>query len=153
MKIIEITKNEKYMKEYFKLCSLEWNKKRKKDEIDDYANKKVFEIINGINDKVICVLGLINNDSLIGFISLFKYDGDERRDLTPWYATMYVKKEYRGMGYSKMLNDAIIKKAKELGYDKVYLKSDLVNYYERFGAKYIEKLNNGETLYYIGLKK
>ena len=45
---------------------------------------------------------------MIGFISLFKYDGDERRDLTPWYATMYVKKEYRGKGYSKLLNDALI---------------------------------------------
>ena len=151
MKIIEITNNEKYMKEYFELCSLEWGQKRSEDEIDDYANKKVFEIINGINDKVMCVLGLINNDTLIGFISLFKYDGCERRDLTPWYATMYVKKEYRGMGYSKMLNDAILKKAKKIGYNKVYLKSDLVNYYEKFGAKYIEKLNNGETLYYIGL--
>ena len=64
---------------------------------------------------------------------------------------MYVKKEYRGKGYSKILNDAVLEEAKKLGYDKIYLKSDLVNYYEKFGAKYIEKLNNGENLYFIEL--
>lgn len=82
---------------------------------------------------------------------MFKYDGDERCDLSPWYATMYVKKEYRGNEYSKVLNDAILRKAKKLGYKKVYLKSDLVNYYEKFGAIYIDRLKNGENLYYIEL--
>ena len=61
------------------------------------------------------------------------------------------KKEYRGKGYSKLLNGAILNKAKNLGYDKVYLKSNLINYYEKFGAKYIEKLNNGENLYFINI--
>ena len=64
---------------------------------------------------------------------------------------MYVKKEYRGNGYSKILNDAILKEAKSLGYKKVYLKSDLVKYYEKFGAIYMDKLNNGENLYYLEL--
>ena len=64
---------------------------------------------------------------------------------------MYVKKEYRKKGYSKLLNDALLKKTKSLGYTKVYLKSNLVNYYEKFGAIFIEKLNNGESLFYINL--
>ena len=115
-----------------------------------YIEEKRKKIIN--EDKVISVLGLIDNDILIGFISLFKYDGDERRDLTPWYATMYVKKEYRGKGYSKILNNAILEEAKKIGFDKIYLKTDLINYYEKYGAKYIGKLSNGESLYYIDLK-
>ena len=97
-------------------------------------------------------MGLIDKDKMLGFISLFKYDGDDRRDLSPWYATMYIKKEYRGLGYSKLLNDAILKEACKLGYNKVYLKSNLVNYYEKFGAKFIEELNNGENLYYFEVK-
>lgn len=64
---------------------------------------------------------------------------------------MYVKKEYRGNGYSKILNEAILKEAKKLGFEKVYLKSNLINYYEKFGVKYIEKSDNGENLYYIDL--
>lgn len=49
---------------------------------------------------------------LLGFISLFETDEKERQDLKPWYATMYVKKEYRGKGYSKILNEAILSEAK-----------------------------------------
>ena len=88
---------------------------------------------------------------MLGFISLFKYDGEKRKDLTPWYATMYVKKEYRNKGYSKLLNNALLKEAKKLGYNKIYLKTNLDNYYEKYGAVYIDKLNNKEKLYYINL--
>ncbi|MBE6150069.1 MAG: GNAT family N-acetyltransferase [Firmicutes bacterium] len=148
MKVINLKNNINYLKEYFLLCSMEWGNPKTKEEMEIYVNKKINSLQN--NDKLISVLGLVENE-LIGFISLFKYDGDERKDLTPWYATMYVKKEYRGKGYSKILNDTILNEAKTLGYGKVYLKSDLINYYEKFGAKYIEKLNNGENLYYIEL--
>ena len=148
MKVINLKNNINYLKEYFLLCSMEWGTSKTDEEMEIYVNEKVNSLPN--NDKLISVLGLVENE-LIGFISLFKYDGDERKDLTPWYATMYVKKKYRGKGYSKILNDAILNKAKTLGYDKVYLKSDLINYYEKFGAKYIEKLNNGENLYFIEL--
>ena len=63
-----------------------------------------------------------------------------------------MKKEYRGLGYSKILNDAILKEAKSRGFKKIYLKSELKNYYEKFGAKYIKDLQNGEKLYYINLE-
>ena len=152
MEIINIKNNVVYLKEYFKLCTLEWGDKKTSEELEIFLDKKIEKTLTDNYDKLITVLGLIDNNILIGFISLFKYDGDERKDLTPWYATMYVKKEYRKFGYSKILNDAILKEAKKLGYNKVYLKSDLMNYYEKFGAKYIEKLNNGENLYYIDLK-
>ena len=149
MKIISIKNNEKYLSEYIKLCSLEWGTKKTTKELEDYIIEKKQRILN--DDKVISVLGLIDNHTMIGFISLFKYDGEYRRDLTPWYATMFVKEKYRGKGYSKLLNDAILKEAHNLGYTKVYLKSELENYYEKFGAIFIENLDNNETLYYIPL--
>lgn len=151
MEIINIKNNIVYLKEYFKLCTLEWGDKKTSEELEIFLDKKIEKTLLGNYDKLISVLGLIDNNILIGFISLFKYDGNERKDLTPWYATMFVKKEYRKFGYSKLLNDAILNEAKKLGYNKVYLKSDLINYYEKFGAKFIEKLNNGENLYCIEL--
>ena len=149
MDIINIMDNEKFLNEYIKVCSLEWDSLKSKEQIQQHINIKKNKIFTG--DKVISILGLIENDKMLGFISLFKYDGEERRDLTPWYATMYVKKEYRNKGYSKILNDAILKEALRLGYSQVYLKTNLINYYEKFGAKYIDKLSNGEKLYYIKL--
>ena len=149
MKIISIKEDNPFLTEYISICSDEWGKVKTKEELDEYILKKKDSILNG--DKVISILGLIENENMIGFISLFKYDGDERRDLTPWYATMYVKEKYRGLGYSKVLNEAILKEAKKLGYDKIYLKSELGGYYEKFGAKFLDKLKNGEKLYYIEL--
>ena len=64
---------------------------------------------------------------------------------------MYVKEEYRGKGYSKILNDAILKEAKRRNIKKIYLKTTLENYYEKFGAKYLEDLNEKEKLYYFDL--
>lgn len=45
--------------------------------------------------------------------------------------------------------DAILEETYKLGYNKVYLKSNLINYYEKFGAIYMEDLECGEKLYYI----
>ena len=149
MEVISILNNDKYLDEYIELCSLEWGSNKTKEQMKQYIENKKEKIRT--EDKVISVLGLIDNNTMYGFISLFKYDGDERRDLTPWYATMYVKKEYRGKGYSKILNDALLKEALRLGYNKVYLKTNLINYYEKFGAKYMEKLNDNENLYYFDL--
>ena len=151
MKIINIKNNKKYLKDYFILCSLEWSSKKTKEQLEISADEKVDKVLSNNYDKLISVLGLIENNELIGFISLFKYDGNKRNDLTPWYATMYVKKEHRKKGYSKLLNNAILEEAKELGYSKVYLKTDLINYYEKFGAKFKEKLDDKENLYYIEL--
>ena len=86
-----------------------------------------------LENKNYCKLILLDNDELVGFISIFEHDCDERKNLSPWYATMFVKKEYRGKGYSKILNDAILKEAKARGFKKLYLKTTLNNYYEKFG--------------------
>ena len=58
-----------------------------------------------------------------------------------------IKKEYRNHGYSRILNDAILKEAKYRGFLTLYLKTDLKNYYEKFGAVFIKKLKSGESLY------
>lgn len=147
MKIINIKNNTKYLKEYITLCYLEWSEKEK--ELTEYIDYKLRKL--KIENNIILILGLVDYNKLVGFISLLKKDGDCEVKLTPWYATMYVKKEYRGRGYSRILNDALLEKSKKLGYTKVYLKSNLINYYEKFGAIYIKKLENGESLYYIDL--
>lgn len=94
---------------------------------------------------------MVNGDELIGFISIFPEDCDEVKDLSPWYATMYVKEKYRKRGYSKILNDAILTEAKNRRFKTLYLKTDLKNYYEKFGAVFIKKLDNGESLFKIDI--
>ena len=59
---------------------------------------------------------------------------------------MYVKKEHRKKGYSKLLNDAILDVARNRGFKEVYLKTELINYYEKFGAIPVKILSTGEQL-------
>ena len=151
LSVKSIKDNKECLEKYFYLCSVEWGDSYKKDNFKEILNKRVSDVLNGINDNIILVLGLFDDDKLIGFISLFKYD--DNYDYTPWYATMYVKSIYRGKHYSKILNDALINECKHLGYNKIYLKSELVNYYEKFGAKYIKNLSEKEKLYYMDLKR
>ena len=147
MEIIKINNNDNYLKEYIMLCNEEWGSKKNKEQLKKYIEEKIKKIHS--DSKVISILALINNNKMLGFISLFKYDGEKRKDLTPWYATMYVKEEYRKRGYSKLLNNAILKEAKTLGYKKVYLKTTLNNYYEKFNAQYFDSLEKKEKIYYI----
>ena len=152
LKIYNIKDKLEYIKEIAILTQEEWGEKGlSTDEFDNKVNKKIEKIKSNLDNKLYCKLILLDDDKLVGFISMFPYDGEERKELTPWYATMYVKKEYRKNGYSKILNDAILKEAKNRVFSKIYLKSELKNYYEKFGAKYIDTLNNGEKLYYIEL--
>ena len=153
LKIYDIREKLGYLEEIVTLCKLEWgNTNESKEVFQKKIHDKIDKIKDNLDNPYFAKLILLDNNNLVGFISLFEKDGEERIDLKPWYATMYVKKEYRGKGYSKILNDAILKEAKQRGFERVYLKTDLVNYYEKFGAIYLENLSNGEKLYYIDIK-
>jgi len=152
MKIFNIKDKLEYIEEVAILTQNEWGKiKEGQAGFKEKVEYKIDKIKNSLNLNNYCKLILLDGEKLVGFISIFPTDGSEFNNLTPWYATMYVKKEYRGFGYSKVLNNAILKEAKNRGFDKIYLKSELNNYYEKFGAIYIADLKNGEKLYYIKL--
>ena len=152
LKVYNLKEKPQYIEEISILTQKEWGKKNlSKKEFNLRVKKKISKIKSNFKNFNYSKLILLEDNILIGFISIFPNDGEERQDLSPWYATMYVKKEYRGKGYSKILNDAIIAEARKRNFKKLYLKSNLENYYEKFGAKYMETLKNGEKLYYIDI--
>lgn len=145
LKIYNVKDKIEYLREVLTLEYLEWSENKTSD-IEHTIDKKVEKVESMLERNDFCKLVLLNGDKLVGFISIFPEDSDEHKELTPWYATMYVKKEYRGKGYSKILNDAILKESKKRGFKTLYLKTTLNNYYEKFGAKLIEVMPNGEKL-------
>lgn len=152
LKIYNIKDKQNYIREVAELTQKEWGSRTNSDE--EFNNKienKVNKILINLSNHNYCKLILLKDEILVGFISIFPHDCDERPDLSPWYATMYVKKEFRGKGYSKLLNDSILTEAKNRGFTKIYLKTSLVSYYEKFGANYIETLKTGEKLYCFDL--
>ncbi len=152
LKIYDLRDKPKYIEEVAILTQKQWGQKDLlKDEFELKVKNKILKIKSDFKKANYCKLILLDDDELIGFISIFPTDGEERTDLSPWYATMYVKKRYRGKGYSKILNNAILAEARKRNISKLYLKTDLENYYEKFGAKFLEVLSNGEKLYYIDI--
>ena len=152
LKIYNIKEKQEFLREVAILTQKEWGSKtNSKEAFEAKINKKISKIINNFNNPLYCKLLLSDDNILIGFISIFPTDGDKRKNLWPWYATMYVKEEFRRKGYSKILNNAILEEAKKRGFKKLYLKTDLINYYEKFGAIFLDTLNNGEKLYYFSI--
>lgn len=141
MKICYLKDNIKYIEEFVLICHEEWGTPWEKGEEKDKLNKKVEK--EKLRLEKFPTLILLDDDNLVGFVSLFENDLDEKNYLTPWYATLYIKEEYRGRHLSKMLNDAIIKEAKKLNYKKIYLKTELENFYEKYGFKFLEQTSSG----------
>ena len=153
LEIYNIKVKQEYLKEIAELTQKEWgNQTDSIEEFNEKIERKINKIISNLNNPNYCKLILLQDDTLVGFVSIFPHDCDERPNLSPWYATMYVKEEFRGNGYSKLLNNAILEEAKSRGFTKIYLKTDLINYYEKFGAIYIETLKTGEKLYCLNLE-
>ena len=145
LKIYNILEKMEFLKEVAKLEYEEWADKPEEDK-EARIKGKIEKIKIQLKGKDFCKLILLDDDKLIGFISIFPQDCDECPKLSPWYATMYVKKEYRGQGYSPILNYAILKEARKRGYKEIYLKTTLNDYYKKFGAIFVKKISE-EKIY------
>ena len=120
LKVYNILEKREFLKEVATLEYEEWADNPVEDKVAR-IKRKIEKIKIKLSGEDFCKLILLDNDKLLGFISIFPEDCDECPELSPWYATMYVKKEYRGQGYSKILNDAILKEARKRGYKEIYL--------------------------------
>lgn len=77
----------------------------------------------------------------VGTCSL-QLDGGIRPDLKPWLGDLVVDAKYQKQGIGKLLLDVAIKKAKDLGYAKLYLFTfdpSIPEYYQRLGWRTIGK--------------
>lgn len=150
MEIVNLEDRLEFLDEVISLEHDEWASNKNYMRKERIKEKKQ-RVIDSFSDKAFCKLLLIDNNELLGFISLFPKDAKEEPDLSPWFATIYVKSNCRGKGYSKLLADAIINEARNRGFKTLYLKTELDNYYEKFGAKYMKMINDTEKLYKIVL--
>lgn len=95
----------------------------------------------------------IDNDNIAGYCTLAKTDCIPHVTYTPYIGYVFVGEQYRGNRLSEKLILFALKYAKELRFDKVYLVSDHINLYEKYGfVKVDEKpapwdLNTMETIF------
>ena len=133
MKIVKIKDDGPLFKEIVDIYYEWWGHKyyNLEDFYDFYKNV--------LENKELPRLYALLDDELIGMYELNDHDRIDVEEC-PFLSNVFVKEEYRGNGYSKLLINDAIKEAKELGFNKLYLRSHHENYYEKFGFKLIKEV-------------
>lgn len=80
---------------------------------------------------------MIDNDAIVGFYQFLKHEPIQNQGLTPWIGTLFIDEGYRGMKLSEKFLIHGRKYAGKLGFDKVYLSTDHIQLYEKFGFEEI----------------
>ncbi len=80
----------------------------------------------------------VEDGKAVATVGLWRCDLLSRQDLFPWLASLYVDPIYRSQGIGKKLQEFILNYCREKNYQKVYLYTDLVDYYERTGWELID---------------
>ncbi len=135
MNIIKISNEDNYFKEIVNTY-YEWWGHKYYDTLD-----KFYEYYKSCltNQQLPRLYALLDNKELIGMYELNDHDRIEVVE-TPFLSNVYIKEEFRGKGYSKLLINDSIKETKKLGFNKLYLRSHHENYYEKFGFKLIKEV-------------
>lgn len=80
---------------------------------------------------------MVDGETIIGCAGLITNDFISRMDLYPWICALYVEEAYRGHAYGSLLLKRAKDDAAKAGYSHVYLCTDHVGYYEKYGFEYI----------------
>lgn len=80
---------------------------------------------------------LMESDEIIGGAGLITNDFISRMDLYPWICAVYIEEKHRGKAYASILLDFIKKNTKEMGFSNLYLCTDHIGFYEKYGFQFI----------------
>lgn len=131
MKIISVRKNPSYLERaitYFQKC---WP-----DVLPIIYEDCITHSITAKNELPQWYL-LQSGEELIGCAGLITNDFISRGDLYPWINALFIDERFRGNRYGSLLIEYAKKNAKELGFEHVYLCTEHIGYYEKYGFNYI----------------
>ena len=80
---------------------------------------------------------LLRGEEIIGGFGLIDNDFMVRTDLCPWLCALHIKPSERGRQCGAKLLGHGRREAAKLGFDKVFLNTDHVGYYEKYDWRYI----------------
>ena len=84
------------------------------------------------------LLLLMDGENLVSFLTLTGQDAVRDELLTPWIGFVFTKPEYRGHRRAGELLSFAEACAAKMGYMKLYIATDHVGLYEKYGYEYFE---------------
>ncbi|MEE1218337.1 MAG: GNAT family N-acetyltransferase [Ruminococcus sp.] len=95
---------------------------------------RFFEMLGGEGE----LFFMLDGNKLVSFLTLTKQDVVRDESMYPWIGFVYTMPEYRGNRYSEKLINYAEDIAKEKGFDKVFIATDHIGLYEKYGYDYLE---------------
>ena len=102
-------------------------------------SKETFCHATGENSKV---LMLTEGNKLISFCTYAERDDIQPTELSPWVGFVYTFPEYRGHRYAGLLMDEVERLAKKDGVSKVYISTNHVGLYEKYGCEFMTEMKD-----------
>ncbi|MBQ3073675.1 MAG: GNAT family N-acetyltransferase [Ruminococcus sp.] len=104
-------------------------------------NDKTLKSLVGENTRV---LMLVEGEELISFCTFAEKDDIQPTELTPWIGFVYTFPEYRGNHYSGKLLSYAEELAKAEGIKNIYISTNHVGLYEKFGYEFFDIMKDIE---------
>ena len=118
MKIYALQQKPKYLDRVAEWLYHEWGAKTEGSSL--LAVKEKLKKFTNIDKLPINYIALVGGD-LVGTFNLMLSDPPKRKDLSPWFGSLYVEPNYRNQGIGTLLLKSAVSKAKEFGVEKLYL--------------------------------
>ena len=144
---IVVYKNEEYIHNYLEKC--EWNAAHFLWEL--LRDNTFYEVL-GDNSKLIV---LLDGENVVSFAVYSIRDCIKDESLFPWIGFVYTDEKYRNHRYSQKVINYIINLAKNDKHTNIYIATDHIGLYEKYGFNYkenrIDIYNEDSRIYYYDL--
>lgn len=132
MKIVEYSTCSEKNKYFKQIAAYEWK-----------AAKFLATLLkeNRLQDALDCwceLYLLVDGDVLVSFVTLSAQDCIAAPTLMPCLGFFHTAPEYRGNHYGKLLIDGVCEFARKDNYTKIYIATDQIGLYEKYGFRYLE---------------
>lgn len=94
-----------------------------------------FEELLGSDGKLFL---LVDGENIVSFVTLTRQDCIRDKSMFPWLGFLYTYSEYRGNRYSEKLIKYVEEEAKSENHSIIYLATDHIDLYEKYGYTYLE---------------
>lgn len=124
-----ITKDSELTDELLNILQKEWPEAYGwlTDVIDDWSISDFPQIVV-----------MTENKEIIGYYSLVAKElVKDNHGYTPWLGTLFVRGKYRGKHFSPILIENACHRVKNMGYSNLFLATEHIRYYEKFGFEEI----------------
>lgn len=132
MEIISIRQNPEYKDQAIKFFQSKWATEQSLMVYEDCISN----CITASNPLPQWYL-LMDQGSIIGCAGLVTNDFISRMDLYPWVCALYIEESYRGNAYGSLLLERVKEDTKTFGFSHLYLCTDHIGYYEKYGFSYL----------------